>query len=254
MIHLPHEIPDDWFKNWFNDQYLNVYSHRNQTEAKRFLSKWQIWESIEEGAFCLDLGCGSGRYAVEIARRGLNVLALDLSIPLLMTAVKENNLPERILYIRGDMRLIPAKPCFSLIVSLFTSFGYFDDNQHKQLLKDVRRLLKSNGLFVIDIPNPKSVRKNVLNNKISIRVEDDIQIREERYISDDNTRVIKYIKLNYQGESKEYFESVRLFETEELSIMLENCGLTSKYPVQGDYNGESFTDESPRMIYFTGVR
>ncbi|MCF7810935.1 methyltransferase domain-containing protein [bacterium] len=254
MTQSPPEIPKDWFKNWFNDQYLKVYSHRNQTEAKQFLTKLPIWDDIDRGAFCLDLGCGSGRYAVEIAQHGLNVIALDLSVPLLLTAVKENSIPKQILYVRGDMRQIPAKPVFSLIVSLFTSFGYFSDDEHQQMLRNTKELLKSNGLFILDIPNPKAVRKNVLNNRFSIRIEDDLQIREERYLSDDGLRVIKYIKLDCKGESKEYYESVRLYDAEELNLMFDNCGLISKYPTQGDYNGEPFNKESPRMIYFTGVK
>ncbi len=254
MTQLPYEVPDNWFEDWFDDLYLKVYRHRDKSEAERFVTKWQIWDCIDKGGYCLDLGCGSGRYANEIARRGFKVIALDLSKPLLKTAVTENNLPERILYVRGDMRAIPARSGFSLIVSLFTSFGYFSDSQHLQLLRDIRSLLEPGGVFVLDVPNPQAVRLNVMNNRISVRSENDILIREKRFISDDNTRVIKYINLDYQGESRKYCESVRLYELEELSDMLESCGLKKRYPVQGDYDGNPFTTESSRMVFFMGVK
>ncbi|NQU06804.1 MAG: class I SAM-dependent methyltransferase [Calditrichaeota bacterium] len=254
MTKLPHEVPDNWFKDWFDDFYLKVYQHRDKSEAERFVAKWQIWDNINKGGYCLDLGCGSGRYATEIAQHGFKVIALDLSIPLLKTAVTENNLREQILYVRGDMRAIPARSGFSLIVSLFTSFGYFNDSQHLQLLRDVRKLLEPGGVFVLDVPNPQAVRLNVSNSWISVRIENDMHIREERFISDDNTKVVKFIKIDYQGESKEYFESVRLYEFEELSDMLESCGFKKRYPVQGDYDGCLFTTESPRMVFFMGVK
>ena len=75
----------------------------------------------------LDLCCGPGRYAVELAHRGYDVVGLDINEQYLALA---RQLAERegvlATFLTGDMREIPFESHFDAIINVHTSFGYFD--------------------------------------------------------------------------------------------------------------------------------
>lgn len=250
MTEQKQPVPNDWYREWFDERYLRVYPHRDQREAERFLDCWQIWSRLEPGGWCLDLGCGTGRYARLIARCGLKVLGIDLSRPLLSIARDESNCPDNLWYVRADMRSIPSSGKFSLIISLFTSFGYFEDNEQIQLLRDVKELLLPDGIFVLDLPNRTAVERSVNDRPMTTRNHDDMTIRETRRIDTERARVIKQIDIRSGSDSYRYYESVRLYDYAEMESLLSDTGFRISEPVWGDYSGNPFNIESQRMIYF----
>lgn len=261
----------DWFRNWFDENYLRVYAHRNRNEARNFISRWSLWDSIDKGGWCLDIGCGPGRYSHEFAARGMKVLGLDLSMPMLTEAKKisDVNVAESVdshksevksalnspFYVRADMRAIPSRGPFSLIVILFTGFGYFDsDREHFDLIQSVAGLLARKGVFVLDVPNPEAVKSKVESNPITEKVVNGIKIKEIRQIKCTPLRVYKCIEIiDRNNHRNEYFESVRLFSFEELNWMLSSAGLKTHLDWWGDYDGSTYKSSSPRMIFFGSI-
>lgn len=254
MTEQKQPVPNNWYREWFDERYLKVYPHRDQQEAEKFLNHWKIWNRLEPGGWCLDLGCGSGRYARLIARHGFKVLGIDLSRPLLSIARRESNCPDNLWYVRADMRSIPSSVKFSLIVSLFTSFGYFEDHENIRLLHDVKELLLPDGIFVLDLPNRIAVERSVRDSAVTTRNDGEMTIRETRRFDTTKSRVIKQIDIKTGGDSYRYYESVRLYDYGEMETMLLSAGLAISEPVWGDYSGQPFNDESPRMIYFGNRR
>jgi SAM-dependent methyltransferase len=243
----------EWFENWFDEWYLKVYRHRDHTEAAEFIDRLPIWGDIFEGDRCLDLGCGTGRHTKELAKRGLQVIGLDLSMTLLQVAITEIEGKLNRSFVRADMRKLPINAQFSLVVSLFTSFGYFKtDMEHLELLKSIGAIIKPSGFFILDLPNPKTVIENVSSRPVSVSTIDGVEIREERWIDHTEGRVLKKISINSESVEKLYFESVRLFEREELEQMMQLAGISISH-LWGDYLGATFRAESPRMVHF-GVK
>jgi len=102
----------------------------------------------------LDLACGFGRHANLLAKMGFEVTGVDLMDGFLEIARKEaKKLGVTVNYLRMDMREINFKNEFDLVILLFTSFGYFDDDGNLKVLKNVRDALKGGGHFCFDIPN-----------------------------------------------------------------------------------------------------
>lgn len=246
-------VPNDWFKEWFDELYLDVYSHRDRSEARNFISKLPIWGEIAPKDWCLDLGCGAGRYSLEIAAKGLNVLGLDLSKPLLRKALDAGSDLASAWYVRADMRSIPVKSRFILIVSLFTSFGYFGDEDNRALLDEVRSLLQPAGVFILDVANPLSVATAIADKPVTNKDRNGMHITEERYFDKVKSRVNKHIEIDAGGKKRSYYESVRLYHPDEMVTLLGSCGFRQLHPAWGDYQGRLLTEESPRMIYFQGV-
>ena len=121
-----------WFETWFNHPlYLEVYRHRDQEEAARCIRTILSVSGLEikdpASISVLDIACGAGRHAIELARLGFCVTGNDLSPFLLEEARKEAITCSLQLELSCcDMRHIPGSGLFDLVVQLFTSFGYFD--------------------------------------------------------------------------------------------------------------------------------
>lgn len=245
------KFPENWFALWFDEWYMKVYQHRDESEASDFISKWQIWDNLNANDWCLDVGCGAGRFAHLLARKGINVLAIDLSKPLLKAAKKETAEDSNPFYVRADMRYLPTVSQFGLIISLFTSFGYFEtDDEHSLLLKELSNRLRPNGILILDLPNILHVEQNVIEHPITERTIKKVTVREERCLQLQPKRVIKRIIIMKEKGKLEYTESVRLYSKEEVDVMLLSAGIEPvEYP-WGDYSGSPYSNSSSRMIYF----
>jgi SAM-dependent methyltransferase len=237
----------DWFEEWFGEDYLRIYQHRDETEAEHvvdLIARLMEGQSIDS---VLDLGCGAGRHSKALCERWWTV-GLDLSAALLRIARRE--IPDAP-YVRADMRELPFAPeSFDLVVNLFTSFGYFeDDRENARVLLRVCDALRPGGSLVIDFLNASQVRSDLV--PYDERVENGITIEQTRAISPDDRFVEKTIRLRERG--KEYIERVRLLSPWDLERMLEGAGFVVAARI-GDYTGAPWSEESPRTILFASRR
>ena len=233
----------DWFEGWFGEDYLRIYQHRDEPEAERAIELIAAYVKGREIRSVLDLACGAGRHSKVLCERWWTV-GLDLSAALLKVARKES--PDAP-YVRADMRELPfASESFDLVVNLFTSFGYFDDDRdHARVLSCVCTALRPRGTLVIDFLNATQVRRALV--PYDERVESGITIEQTRVISPDDRFVEKRIRL--RGRGKEYIERVRLLTAVDLQRMLEGAGFEVVSRV-GDYGGARWSEDSPRTILF----
>jgi SAM-dependent methyltransferase len=232
----------EWFEQWFGEEYLRLYPHRDDEDAERLATLIERHVPLA-GRRALDLACGPGRHAAQFARRGASVVGFDLSMPLLSRARHRPGPPLDL--VRGDMRRLPFRPeSFDLAVNLFTSFGYFaDDAQHAQVLRETAEVLRSGGMFVLDYLNAGLVRETLVPHEEQQVGEQRVAV--ERRISDDDRFVIKEIHLVNDGRS--FVERVRLFEREELETMVEGAGLTVHTRL-GSYTGAAVAPDAARVI------
>lgn len=237
---------ENWYIDWFNTkEYLYVYKHRNEKDAEELVNLIQKNTQISENSTVLDLASGTGRHSILFAKRNYKVTAVDLSENLLSVAKKSSeNAGVKINFINGDWRHFFIDARFDLVVNLFTSFGYFqDDYENFLLFRVAHQHLKKNGYFVIDFFNSFYLERNLITHS-SIETPAG-KITLERKI--ENKRVIKKISIN-NGSFKQYFESVKLYSVDEITAAMENEGLKiiQKY---GDFYGNNFDIEnSPRII------
>ncbi len=237
----------EWYKDWFGKEYLLVYSHRNESEAKHQIEFLEKYVGLSKDKKILDLCCGNGRHSIELKKLGYDVIGIDLSEDLLDFARKkasENNIDLKL--IKCDMREIPYKDHFDLVVQFFTSFGYFEtDEENQKVLSAISDSLKINGKFLIDYLNPDYVVKNLIEKDEKIVSE--LFIKQERWIDNLKNRVNKRITIIVDGKSSVFNESVRMYSLDEIRAMLDisDLQLTDVY---GDFDGSSYSPNSPRMI------
>ena len=241
------------------NSYLEIYGHRNEKEAQkaypllaRILNRTDSED--KSSLMILDLACGAGRYAILLASEGYRVTGVDLSRPLLDEALKKwNDLSKgnkggTLELVRSDMRKLPFRKSFNLIINMFTSFGYFEsDSENERVIKTISDHLVTDGNFVIDYLNRDSVIAN-LQEESESRV-GEYSIVQHRWLTEDNKRVEKKVEvLDVSGDNVlSYTESVRMYTFSQMKAMIEKYSLEIM-DVSGDYNGSKFSESSPRLI------
>ena len=91
----------------------------------------------------LDLACGFGRHANRLAALGHTVTGVDLTPGFLDIArAQAAAMGVNIDYRQGDMRTMDFREEFDVVLLLFTSFGYFEDDENKQVMDNIARALK----------------------------------------------------------------------------------------------------------------
>jgi SAM-dependent methyltransferase len=236
-------VKTEWFEKWFGAEYIALYPHRDAVDAERAVSLIENTLGGARVARVLDLACGGGRHSKVLCRRWWTT-GLDLSEALLRLAKREG---VEAALVRGDMRVLPFRDAtFSLVVNLFTSFGYFaDDESSFRVVREVSRVTRGGGTFALDFLNTTRLRRTLVpydERDIGGQI-----VEQRREISDDGRFVIKRICV--RGTGKEFTERVRLFEVGDLVAMMNEAGFKVS-ATYGSYSGAALTPDSPRAIIF----
>lgn len=143
-----------WYEEIFNEEYFRTLPMGFHKQTRREAQFIQDCLGVGPGGRILDLSCGFGRHTIELAKRGYDMVGLDLSLPLLQKALNEaqrRNLS--IKFIHGDLRELNFTAVFDAIYNYHTSFGYFDDKTNFDVLCGVHRALKNGGRFLMEMVN-----------------------------------------------------------------------------------------------------
>jgi SAM-dependent methyltransferase len=231
----------EWFEEWFGEEYLRLYPHRDDTEAARAVNLILRTVPFEKGWRVLDVACGAGRHARAFQSAGARCTGVDLSMTLLRLARQVTAAP----VVRADMRQLPIRPgSMDLTVNLFTSFGYFDqDAEHTAALSEMVETVRPGGWFVIDFLNPAAVRRELVPEETLAVAGATVQV--SRSVSPDGRYVCKSIR---GADGRRFTERVRLFEPDQMAGMLQAAGVTVRFRF-GDYDAAPLTSSSPRTIF-----
>ena len=236
--------PADWFRRAFSHDYVRIYRHRDQAEAERTISALLALLPLTPGTRCLDLCCGFGRHLALLRGRGLDAWGVDLSGELLSVAVQQSSNARRL--VQADMRALPFGQDFDLVLSFFSSFGYFaDDHQNLLALKELARVLRPGGKFLMDFLNAPRVRRTLVPE--DEQTFPDFSLRQRRWIDQVNRSVEKELRLTDERGERVYRESVKLYELADFQRFFSAAGLRLTQ-VLGEPGGQAYHDDAPRLI------
>jgi SAM-dependent methyltransferase len=232
-----------WYKEWFGQDYLELYSHRNVEEAEEHVDFVERWLGPVRPRAVLDLACGAGRHTGALRQRGFRTLGIDLSVTLL-SRMRELQLPR----VAGDMRNLPfAEASFDCVLNFFTSFGYFErERENFRVLEEIVRVLTPGGRFLIDLLNPPFVLAHLQKRETQETAGRRVEI--ERWYDAASRRINKRIRVHLPGEPpRSFLESVRAYGRDEVEIGLRWAGLEVDRQF-GNFAGDPHGDDSERLI------
>ncbi len=235
---------DDWYKKSFSRDYIRIYSHRNKHEADDAVDVVLRRLSLPSGSVCLDLCCGFGRHLSRLVNAGLDATGLDLSRDLLEYGRADHSLASRL--VRGDMRNVPFGRRFDFVFSFFSSFGYFrDNNENIQVLREINRILKPGGRFLIDYLNAPVVRAGLKSHD----VDDfgDFKLTQQRWINLQDVMVEKELTISDACGERSYRERVKLYNSDDFVALCAAAGLRIEC-FWGDFDATPYNANSNRLI------
>ena len=234
-----------WYQEWFGEDYLELYAHRDRGEAERHIDFVEARLGDRQPHAVLDLACGAGRHTAALRRRGYRALGVDLSLTLL---TQSPELPRA----AGDMRSLPfADAAFDWVLNFFTSFGYFEsERENFRILEEIVRVLRPAGRFLIDLFNVDQVLATLEPRES--REMNGRRVDIERWYDPRSKRINKQIRVQSADHStRSYLESVRAYRLEEVQNGLEWAGL-QLHEIFGGFDGEEFGPQSERLIFVGG--
>ena len=235
------------FESVFSGDYLYFYGP-DLTHARNLREAEVIWRllSLQEGAAVLDLGCGHGRIAIELAKRGGLVTGLDASAKFLGLAREAAAAAGlQIDFIEGDMRRLPWQGEFDAVVIWFTTFGYFDDEHNQQVLSQAARALKPGGRLLIEQIYRNAVLHQDFPQNLVVQRGDDLMVDLVDYDVLAERATTERITIR-NGHVRRTNYSVRLYGFAELAHLLRAAGFQA---VEGfGREGEPLTTHSRRLL------
>jgi SAM-dependent methyltransferase len=202
---------------------------------------------LESGGRVLDIPCGVGRHAVELANRGFRVTAVDATPPYLETArERARDADVEVKFIHEDMREFRREESFDAIFNLYTSFGYFEErNDDKRTARNFYESLKPGGTLVLSL-----VGKETLAGQFEKRTwdeQDGAYILEEHTIEDNWSWIENRWMIVDEGDVREFTVSHRLYSAFELSELLEGVGF-EEVAIYGDFEGRDYDENAEKLV------
>jgi SAM-dependent methyltransferase len=241
------------------DVFLKLINQRESLIPKEIKALERIFSEMGVNVGCnvLDLCCGSGRHALNLAKKGFNVTGVDIS-PTAIKHAKDSaekmGVENRVEFLVGDARkvsiLLEKKESFDAMISMWTSIGYYDDDTDKSIIVQLNRIASSGGVLVIDVANRDYMIKH--HQPSSISEFDDLELHENRKLKLDESRVENTWEF-YQKDAEKLKHIVtvpvvtRVYSLHELVRLLETTGwrYCSSY---GNFDLEPVTIDTERII------
>ena len=231
----------------FNDDYLWFYEpalneERNRDEAAEIVATL----GIEPGSAILDAPCGHGRISNLLAADGFVVTGIDVTELFLQRARTDAaSIGVEVDYRRGDLRDLPVSGPFDAAVCWFTSFGYFDDDDNRKVLREFARVLRPGGRLLIEALHHDGFVRGLASPPAATVTErgEDVMIDITEFDSVTG-RVETDRTVRRDGSVRRSHHSVRLPTVPELDAWLAEAGFTER----------AFTERAGRPLRFDSWR
>jgi SAM-dependent methyltransferase len=238
---------DGWWKDFFNGLIVEFWQAVVPGETTRaeadFLEKNL---GLGPGSRVLDVPCGAGRHAIELASRGHRLTGVDISSEFLVAArAGARARGVTVDWRQAEMRDLPWSSGFDAAYCAGSSFGFLGDEGDAAFLRAVSRTLKPGGRFVADFKAAESILPN-FREQYEMRV-GEIEFRA-RNSYDPIPGTMESAYTVTRGERTEKKRAVhRIYTTREILRMLKEAGL-SDFEIYGSIQGEPFRLGSPSLL------
>jgi SAM-dependent methyltransferase len=197
------------------------------------------------GARVLDAPCGFGRHSLALARRGFQVTGVDLSETELGRARERARAARLTLdLVRQDMRDMEFSGEFDLALNLFSSIGYFSDDEDRLLIDRFCTALRPGGLFVLDTRNRDHFIRHYPGEEVVTVPGGTVLVKNTFDFTTSRVRQDWWLE---DGQAPLDQLEIRLYSAHELHRMLRP-ERWSDVALFGGLDGRPFQVDSPRLV------
>jgi SAM-dependent methyltransferase len=246
------------------DAYAPFYDWENaRTLGRRDVPFWRRLAGRARG-YVLELGCGTGRVSLPLARAGVRLVGIDRSTSMLERAsARAATLPDRRrrrrwppALIRGDIRSLPFRPAqFAMVLAPYGILqSLLRDRDLKATLRDVARVLPRGGIFgldlVPDVPKWREYRNRVqlegpLRGGGRLTLIESVRQQRRRHVT-----VFEQCYVERHGDRRTEHRFALQFRTLPMRQMIsrvEEAGFSIE-TMLGDYHGRAWDERSDVWI------
>lgn len=237
-----------WWQHIFDETYLVTDARSVCCPEVTATEVDMVEATLEPGAedFILDLCGGQGRHAIELSRRGYrNVMVVDYSQVLLQVGAHDaTKAGSSVYFCRGDAcRVGMTDDSFDVVLVMGNSFGYFkEDSQNKEILREIRRLLKPGGRVLLDLIHSDYARTHFKPSSWH-EANEDVVVCRERQLQNEGVLVREIVLSKERGLIRDVRYFARLFQPQDMEALLtesgfqqiDSGGLLVSHPKADDY-------------------
>ena len=144
---------NEWWTTFFDDDYLRIWGQlfNEESDAKQAAAFWSMLD-LSPGCRILDAPCGWGRLSRPLAVLGASVLGVDQSEMMLVCAARNRGElpPERLRYLRHDLRVPLPEAGFDVACNIFSSFGYGTEGEDEAIFRTLRGAVRVGGRVIVE--------------------------------------------------------------------------------------------------------
>jgi SAM-dependent methyltransferase len=214
-----------WYEEVFDEDFLRTLPFMTPEQTAREAAFIREALALPKAGEVLDVACGYGRHALELAQQGFRVTGLDLSLPLLIRAADDaQRRGLTVNFVHADMREMSFGNQFDGAYCALSSFGYFDEETNLRVATAICRALKPGGRFLLDIIN-----RDYIVSDLPSRVwweGDGCVVLEEVDFNYHTSRVLVRRSVAFgNGRQSEQEISMRAYSLHEVGKLLRQAGL-----------------------------
>jgi SAM-dependent methyltransferase len=237
-----------WYENFFNGIALDLWRGAVTPALTASDVDWLEREmGLGKGARLLDVPCGNGRHAIELASRGYEMVGLDISEEFIQEARGESAKRDlAIEFVLGDMQHLPVDGVFDGAYCFGNSFGYLDLDGTVDFLAALSRALKTGGRLAIDTGMAaESILPSLHENRWA-RVGDILFLAQSSYDVEASRLDTEYTFVR-DGRTDTRKSSSLVFTVRELRSLLGNAGFETR-TLHASPRGEPYELGSPQLM------
>lgn len=238
---------------WFDDDALwhaltpLMFSKERCGDAEALLPK--VLKLVHpRGKDVLDLCCGPGRWAIPLAQQGFRVTGVDRMKPFLDLARRRARKARlSIEWVRQDMRDFVRPGAFDVALSMFTSFGYFDDKGEDALvLKNLFASLRPGGSLLMELAG-KEILARIFQPTTSTPMPDGSVLVERHEVFDGWSRMRNEWTFIKDGKARTWRFHLTIYSGQELRDRLEQASFIG-VKLFGSFDGNEYGLNAQRLI------
>jgi SAM-dependent methyltransferase len=243
-----------WYRDFFHGIALDLWRQAVSPEQTRMEASFLEGAlGLRPGARVLDVPCGAGRHAIELASRGYRVTGVDLSREQIDEARKgaaAAGLEAE--WRHADMRDLPWESEFDGAFCLGNSFGYLDPEGTRAFVGALARTLRPGARFALDYGLAAECILPRFKEREWARMGDILFLEENRY---DVARSLVETDYTFvrDGQSETRSGAQWVYTVRELGRLLAEAGL-HPHEVLGSARGEPFAIGSPSLVVVSEKR